>query len=70
MDDRFARRKDELLAECKVSPEVFAGLLERLQPFAQPFINCLARSEQAEHAKRYLGGLLSDIERKNCESIA
>jgi SRSO17 transposase len=70
MDDRFARRKAELLAECKVSPEVFAGLLERLQPFAQPFINCLARSEQAEHAKRYLGGLLSDIERKNCESIA
>lgn len=70
MDDRYARRKQELLAESEISPEVFAGLLERLGPFAQPFVACLGRSEQVEHAHTYLGGLLSDIERKNCESIA
>jgi SRSO17 transposase len=70
MDGDYARRKEELLAECEVSPELFAGLLERLRPFAQPFIACLARAEQAGHAHTYLGGLLSDLERKNCEAIA
>jgi SRSO17 transposase len=70
MADRYARRKAELLAESEVSPEVFEGLLGRLRPFAQPFVACLGRSEQAEHARTYLGGLLSDIDRKNCESIA
>jgi SRSO17 transposase len=70
MPDRFAHRKAELLAESQVSPEVFAGLVERLQPFAEPFVACLGRSEQVEHARTYLSGLLSDIERKNCESIA
>jgi len=70
MDARYAKRKEELMAECQVSPEVFAGLMERLRPFAQPFINSLSRSEQAEHARTYLGGLLADIGRKNCESIA
>lgn len=70
MDERYAKRKEELLAECQVPPEVFAGLLERLRPFAQPFIDRLTRSEQAEHASTYLGGLLSGIDRKNCESIA
>jgi SRSO17 transposase len=70
MDARFARRKEELLAECEVSPEVFAGLLERLRPFAEPFVARLTRSEQSEHARTYLGGLLSGIDCKNCESIA
>lgn len=70
MDDRYARRKEELLAECQVSPEVFEGLMERLRPFAQPFVVRLVRSEQVGHAHTYLGGLLSDIGCKNCESIA
>jgi SRSO17 transposase len=70
MDERYGKRKEELLAECQVPPEVFADLLEQLRPFAQPFIACLVRSEQAEHAHTYLGGLLSGLERKNCECIA
>ena len=37
MDERYAKRKEELLAECQVPPEVFAGLLERLRPFALSF---------------------------------
>src|ERR1044071_7956623 len=70
MDGRYAKRKEALLAECQVPPEVFADLLARLRPFAQPFVACLTRWEQHEHAHTYLGGLLSDIHRKNCESIA
>jgi SRSO17 transposase len=70
MDARYARRKEELLAECQVPPELFAELLGRLRPFAGPFVACLVRSEQAEHARTYLGGLLSGLECKNCESIA
>jgi hypothetical protein len=70
MDGRYARRKEELLAECQISPELFEGLLGRLRPFAQPFVACLSRAEQIEHAHTYLGGLLSGIEDKNCESIA
>ena len=70
MDARYARRKEELLAECQVSPEVFEGLMDRLRPFAQPFVDCLVRSEQVGHAHTYLAGLLSDIDCKNCESIA
>jgi SRSO17 transposase len=70
MSARYENRKAELLAESTISPEVFTGLLERLRPFAEPFLAFLGRSEQVEHARTYLGGLLSDIERKNAESIA
>ena len=45
-------------------------MMDRLVDFAMPFISCLWRREQKEHAKRYLAGLLSDLSRKNVESIA
>jgi SRSO17 transposase len=38
--------------------------------FAEPFAASLGRREMKEHAHQYLGGLLSDLERKNIESIA
>jgi len=70
LERRFAVHKQELLRDCEVSPELFAGLLERLQPFAQPFLDLLARQEQRTYAQTYLSGLLSDLERKNAEAIA
>jgi SRSO17 transposase len=70
MDRRFETRKRELLDDCKVSPQVFEGMLDRLRPFAQPFLDCLGRSEQRDHGRTYLSGLLSDLERKNTEAIA
>ena len=70
MERRFAIHKQELLLDCEVSPEVFAGLLERLRPFAQPFLDCLDRQEQRAYAQTYLSGLLSDLKRKNAEAIA
>jgi SRSO17 transposase len=67
---RYRLRKQELLDECEVSPEVFDGGLERLAEFARPFVACLVRREQRDHARTYLAGLASDLERKNTESIA
>ena len=70
MDRRFEARKKELLEDCQVSPELFKGVVDRLEIFAQPFVDCFVRSEQVAHAKRYFQGLLSDLKRKNSESIA
>lgn len=70
MDRRFEVRKAEMLADCEVRPAVFQGIMTRLQAFAGPFVACLRRPEQRKHAHLYLGGLLSDIERKNAEAIA
>ena len=70
MERRFEVRRQEMLAECHVGPEVFEAMNERLEAFAQPFVDCLRRSEQKEHAQTYLAGLLSDLERKNVESVA
>jgi SRSO17 transposase len=67
---RYRLRKQQLLDECEVSPEVFRGAVERLAGFARPFAACLARREQRDHARTYLAGLVSDLGRKNTESIA
>ena len=70
MDRRFEARKREMLEDCQVAPEVFQGMLRRLEEFARPFLAFLARSEQMDHAVHYCAGLLSDLEQKNCEAIA
>src|SRR3954469_16261428 len=67
---RYRLRKQQLLDECEVPPEVFRGGLERLAEFARPYAECLARREQKDHARTYLAGLVSDLKRKNTESIA
>jgi SRSO17 transposase len=70
MERRFELRKAELLADCHVHPAVFDGMMDRLDRFAEPFAARLRRPEQQEHAQSYLRGLLSDVERKNAETIA
>jgi len=70
MDRRFEARKREILKEAEVKPEVAKGMVNRLEEFAEPFVVSLGRSERREHAEVYIAGLLSDLERKNVESIA
>jgi SRSO17 transposase len=70
MDRRFEARKQELLDDCQVSPEVFSGMMNRLEKFAEPFVERLVRVEQKEHARTYFRGLLSDLDQKNSEAIA
>jgi len=70
MDRRFAVRRDEMLAECEVSPQVFQGMVGRLVRFLEPFVERMVRPEQRQHAMTVVRGLLSDLSRKNVESIA
>ncbi len=67
---RYRPRKQQLLDECDVPPEVFRGGIERLADFARPFAECLGRQEQKGHARTYLAGLVSDLKHKTAESIA
>jgi SRSO17 transposase len=70
MQQRFEVHKQQLLAECEVQPQIFEEMMKRLSDFSRPFADCLRRREQKEHAEIYLSGLLSDLSRKNAESIA
>ena len=70
MERRFELRLDALLEECQVSPALFRGMTERLTLFVEPFAACLQRAEQKQHALTYVSGLVSDLDRKNTESIA
>ena len=68
--NNYEQRKQQLLAECTVAPQVFDGVMQRLERFMEPFVENLVRKEQADHARTIVGGLLSDLENKNTESIA
>jgi SRSO17 transposase len=70
MERRFEVRKQEILKEADIKPQVIDGMLKRLEQFAQPFITSFVRREPKENAKIYICGLLSDLQRKNVESIA
>jgi SRSO17 transposase len=70
MERRFELRKAAMLAECEVAPQVFTGVTERLAKFVEPFAERLGQPAQRDHALEYLSGLMSDLERKNVESIA
>jgi hypothetical protein len=70
MEAKYEARKQELLEECSVAPEVIDRVLPRLEQFMKPFVEHLVRTEQVEHAHTFVQGLLSDLEHKNVESIA
>src|SRR4030042_6513203 len=70
MERRFEARKQEILDEAQIKPKVANGMLKRLEQFADPFVVSLGRREAKQNARVYISGLLSDLERKNVESIA
>jgi len=70
MDTRYAIRKSQLLDECQVAPAIFEQVIPRLYTFMEPFVTIFQGQAADQHAKTYICGLLSDIERKNIESIA
>ena len=70
MDARYAFRKNQLLQECEVAPEIFEQVIPRLYTFMEPFVKTFQGQGADQHAKTYVCGLLSDVERKNVESIA
>jgi SRSO17 transposase len=70
MERRFETRKQEILKEADIQPQVVHGVLKRLEQFVKPFVASLGRPEPKVNAHTYISGLLSDLERKNVESIA
>ena len=70
MTPTWAQRREELLSDCLVSPDVFHQMLDRLGAFIVPYQQAL-ESEAAHHPMHlYLQGLLSHLPRKNAEAIA
>lgn len=70
MERRYKVRLRELLDDAVVQPEQLHGMLLRLESFVEPFAACLVRSKQRALAQRYVAGLVSQVEKKNVESIA
>src|SRR6266446_4246926 len=70
MERRFATRLEELLDDAIVDPAVLRDMLPRLERFIQPFATLLATPEQGVHLQEYVSGLVSNVKRKNVESIA
>jgi SRSO17 transposase len=70
MEARYAFRKSQLLDECQIVPEIFEQVIPRLYTFMEPFVKTFQGQAAGQHAKTYVCDLLSDVERKNIESIA
>ena len=70
MEARYAMRKSPLLDACQVAPEMFEQVIPRLYTFMAPFVKIFQGQVADQHAKTYICGLLSNVARKNIESIA
>jgi SRSO17 transposase len=70
MSSMWAQRREELLSDCLVSPEVFTPLIDRLGAFVVPYQHALETETDQHHMHLYLQGLLSHLPRKNAEAIA
>jgi len=70
VERRFEERKREIEQDAKIDKKALAGSVRRLQQFGQPYFEHFRRSETRENAQIFLEGLLSDLPRKNVESIA
>src|SRR5215472_3986505 len=69
MSTIWALRREELLSDCLVSPDVFHQMVDRLGEFVVPYQQAL-ETEAAHPMHLYLQGLLSHLQRKNAEDIA
>jgi SRSO17 transposase len=70
MERRFSARLEELLDDAIVNPAILRDMLPRLKRFVEPFAALLTTTEQRTHLHDYVGGLVSNLKRKNVESIA
>src|ERR671932_2252077 len=66
----WAQRREEVLNDCLVSPDVFHQMVERLAEFVVPYQHVLETEAGQRNVHLYLQGLLSHLNRKNAEDIA
>ena len=70
MTPTWAQRREELLSDCIVSPDVFNPMVDHLRDFVVPYQRALEAEVGGRHVHLYLQGLLSHVDRKNAEPIA
>src|SRR5438874_7005355 len=66
----WAQRREELLGDCIVSPDVFNPMIDRLAAFVVPYQQALETEAAQRNMHLYLQGLLSHLPSKNAEDIA
>jgi SRSO17 transposase len=66
----WAQRREELLSDCLVSPDVFTQMVDRLGEFVVPYQQALETEAGQYPMHLSLQGLLSHVPRKNAEDIA
>ena len=66
----WAQRREEILNDCLVSPDVFQQMMERLAAFVVPYQHVLETEAGQRNVYLYLQGLLSHLPGKNAEDIA
>src|SRR5712692_10643642 len=66
----WAQRREEVLSDCLVSPDVFNQMVDRLGAFVVPYQHALETEAGPHYMHFYLQGLLSHVPRKNAEDIA
>src|SRR5262245_24898998 len=70
MTPAWAQRREELLRDCLVSPDVFHQMVDRLGEFVVPYQQALETEAGQRNVHLYLPGLLSHLPGKNAENIA
>jgi SRSO17 transposase len=70
MTPAWAQRREELLSDCIVSPDVFHQMVDRLGEFVVPYQQALETEAGQRNVHLYLQGLLSHLPGKNAEDIA
>ncbi len=70
MHSMWAQRREEVVSDCLVSPDVFQQMVERLAEFVMPYQHVLETEASGHHVYLYLQGLLSLLPGKNAEAIA
>ena len=66
----WAQRREELLNDCIVSPDIFTPMIDRLAAFVVPYQQALETEATQRNLHCYLQGLLSHLPSKNAEDIA
>jgi SRSO17 transposase len=70
MNTTWAQRREELLSDCIVSPDVFHQMVDRLGEFVVPYQRALETEAGQRPMHLSLQGLLSHLQRKNAKEIA
>jgi SRSO17 transposase len=65
----WTQRREALLSDCIVSPDVFTPMIDRLAAFVVPYQQAMETEAAQRNMHLYLQGLLSHLPSKNAEDI-